>query len=88
MSEELLQLGNTIIKEKHNIAETVHRERLGEVTMSEQEKWAFQAFESNIIKIRMQFIELLGEGIRDSAKKEVSFGKIAKWGEETGELFF
>ncbi|MCP3764160.1 hypothetical protein NLX67_17565 [Domibacillus sp. A3M-37] len=62
MKDELKLLGETILREKQEIAKSVHQERMAGVSMSEQEKKAFKTIEQKIIDIRTQFIELLGEG--------------------------
>ncbi|MBM7692475.1 rsbT co-antagonist protein RsbR [Peribacillus deserti] len=88
MNNELQTLGEFIIEKKHEIARTVHSDRMAGVPMTEQEKREFQQLEPHIMEIRMNFISLFGEALIGHEDKEKSDNQTFKWGRETGEYFY
>ncbi|MGE7760282.1 STAS domain-containing protein [Peribacillus sp. NPDC097895] len=88
MNNELIMLGKMIIEKKHEIAHTVHTDRMAGIQMTEQEKKEFQQIEAHILDIRGNLISLFGESLIEHADNEKSFEKIFQWGKETGEYFY
>ncbi|WP_342605623.1 STAS domain-containing protein [Peribacillus sp. FSL E2-0159] len=88
MNNELIMLGEMIIKKKHVIAHTVHTDRMAGITMTEQEKREFRLIEAHILDIRANFISLFGEALIEHTDNEKANEKIFNWGMETGEYFY
>ncbi|WNB90983.1 STAS domain-containing protein [Bacillus sp. NEB1478] len=88
MNKELQQLGETIIKQRHEIAEIIHSDRMEGVIMTQAEKNEFQKIEPQILKLRAEFINLFGEALVDSHDQSSSIEKVKRWGKETGEYLF
>jgi rsbT co-antagonist protein RsbR len=88
MKNELQQLGEMIIRRKHEIADLVHSDRMAGVIMTEDQKNAFQQIEPRILELRAEFITLFGEALIDYDDQNKSFEKVRQWGKDTGEYLF
>ncbi|PLT27533.1 STAS domain-containing protein [Peribacillus deserti] len=88
MNNELQLLGELILEKKYEIAQTIHKDRLSDLSMSEAEKREFQQIEAHILDIRANFISLFGEALVDHVDKKKAHEKIFQWGKETGEYFY
>jgi rsbT co-antagonist protein RsbR len=88
METDLKLLGEAIIKNKDNIAQEVHKERMAQITMTAEEIKQFKVIEPQIMKIRSNFVGLFGEALIDYLDKQKTENKIISWGEETGKYLF
>lgn len=88
MNEELMVLGEAVLKKKEEIARSVHEERMAGVFMTEREKKEFKAIEPTIINSRMELVALLGQGIRDGADQAGILTDVENWGKEKAAFFF
>ncbi|OXS79933.1 STAS domain-containing protein [Domibacillus enclensis] len=88
MNEELMVLGEAVLKKKEEIARSVHEERMTGVFMTEREKKEFKAIEPTIINSRIELVALLGQGIRDGADQAGILNDVENWGKEKAAFFF
>ncbi|MDM5338182.1 hypothetical protein QUF84_13225 [Fictibacillus enclensis] len=58
MKNEMQLLGEMIINRRHEIAESVHTNRMSGVAMLQAEKQNFQKIEPKFMEIRAEFIHL------------------------------
>jgi rsbT co-antagonist protein RsbR len=88
MKKELQQLGEVIIKQRKEIAEIIHSDRMTVVLMTQEEKDEFKKIEPQILALRSAFISLFGEALIENYDQGKSIEKVKRWGKETGEYLF
>ncbi|MCQ6268597.1 STAS domain-containing protein [Fictibacillus sp. WQ 8-8] len=88
MKNEMQLLGEMIINRRHEIAESVHTNRMSGVAMLQAEKQNFQKIEPKFMEIRAEFIRLFGEALTDHVDFHKSIENVQRWGKETGEYLF
>ncbi|WEG12449.1 STAS domain-containing protein [Pullulanibacillus sp. KACC 23026] len=88
MTDELLLLGEMILKRKYELAKEVHSSRLSKVRLTEFQKQQLDKFEPYILEIRANFIGLFGEAIVNQLDPFNAESLVHKWGEENGKIFF
>jgi rsbT co-antagonist protein RsbR len=88
MKKELQQLGEVIIKQRKEIAEIIHSDRMTGVLMTQEEKDEFKKIEPQILALRSAFISLFGEALIENYDQGKSIEKVKRWGKETGEYLF
>ncbi|MDP4169359.1 MAG: STAS domain-containing protein [Bacillota bacterium] len=86
MEDSLRLLGENLLKNKLEIAKKVHESRI--VGITEEEKRQLASIEEDIIQMRVHFISLFGEILKDHLDEEAAFQKVTEWGKETGEIVF
>jgi rsbT co-antagonist protein RsbR len=88
MKNNLQLLGEKILKDKYEIAQLVHNDRMAQVTMTPEENRQFKEIEQHIIDIRANFVGLFGEALVDHLDIPKNEEKIHLWGVETGSYFY
>lgn len=88
MENKIRKIGEKIVKQKYQIANEVHQQRLAQVDLPESMIQELKKIEKEIIEIRASFIQLFGEALVDHEDTNKAIEKINRWGKETGEYFF
>lgn len=88
MNNQMLLLGEKLLKEKDTIAKKLHKDRMSDVEMTETERAQAENMEAQIVQIRAEFIELFGEALMNHENKDEAMEKMEKWCKETGKYFF
>lgn len=87
MEHEFSLLGEKILEKKFDIARRVHEARLSEAGI-EQKQFIAHIEENEIINIRVNFVSLFGEALKNGGNKDKAYNEIEKWGKETGEFAY
>ncbi|GKV56596.1 RsbT co-antagonist protein RsbRB [Sporosarcina sp. NCCP-2222] len=87
MINELGLLGKTLQEEKFTIARKIHEVRLSELP-EEQRQLIPSHIEEEIIRLRVNFVNLFGEFLAIPEKREMAYELIEEWANETSEYVF